>query len=522
MAQTPLSVHFFGAKDTIVTVPHGLTLISGSETRTVTTIEDEEETIVPDPMAWDLPYPNLALHKPVTVSSFENAGCVAANLTDGKTDTRWGSTHHDGEWAMVDLGEVCFIDHLILRWETAFASEYELALSSDGTTWHSAIYASAGGVERISLPFREGMGGGPTRARYIRLTGLQRATQYGTSLYELEAYGRPLTGDPEAIFVVALSASDTVLQQGQTTILTTTAYNFNGAIISTSSEQKTYPDYGLFTETRTFGTCSASLTIVVMESERADSAVVYPSEVTLPLGDSQRFTICPINQFGIATDTCFEEFRATKIGDTTLLFDCHAQEVSAIVHVLPFEEVNLALHKPATASGAEGDGTAAPKAVDGKMDTRWSSRFQNNEWIAVNLENCYLLTQVRLIWENAYATSFDIQVSSDGENYTTVKSISGAKGGTQTHDIRIHNEPVEAQFVRIFCKTRNTGYGASLWELEVYGKGLCDPIITDIENINPKFEIINHKFIHHGQIYISRNDAVYTIDGRQCVLPQEH
>ena len=88
VAQTPLSVHFFGAKDTTVTVPHGLTLISGAETRTVTTIEDEEETIVPDPMAWDLPYPNLALHKPVTVSSFENAGCVAANLTDGKTNTR--------------------------------------------------------------------------------------------------------------------------------------------------------------------------------------------------------------------------------------------------------------------------------------------------------------------------------------------------------------------------------------------------------------------------------------------------
>lgn len=521
VAQTPLSVHFFGAKDTTVTVPQGLTLVSGGETRTVTTIEDEEETIVPDPMAWDLPYPNLALHKPVTVSSFENAGCVAANLTDGKTDTRWGSQHHDGEWAMVDLGEVCFIDHLILRWETAFASEYELALSSDGSTWHSAIYASAGGVERISLPFMEGQEVGPTRARYIRLTGLQRATQYGTSLYELEAYGRPLTGDPETVFAVALSASDTVLLQGQTTTLTTTAYNFNGAIISTSSEQKTYPDYGLFTETRTVGGCSASLTIIVMETEMAATAEVTPAEATLPIGTQQTFVVSILNQFGDVMDTCRSVYLATQVGDHELVFPCFERTGTAIVHVLPFEEVNLALHKPATASGAEGDGMAAPKAVDGKMDTRWSSRFQDNEWIAVDLENCYLLTQVRLIWENAYATSFDIQVSSDGENYTTVQSVTGAKGGTQTHDIRIHNEPVGAQFVRIFCKTRNTGYGASLWELEVYGEGLCEPIITAIENINPKFEIINHKFIHHGQIYISRNGAVYTIDGRLCVLPQE-
>jgi hypothetical protein len=241
----------------------------------------------------------------------------------------------------------------------------------------------------------------------------------------------------------------------------------------------------------------------------------------MPIGTQQTFVVSILNQFGDVMDTCRSVYLATQVGDHELVFPCFERTGTAIVHILPFEEVNLALHKPATASGAEGDGTAAPKAVDGKMDTRWSSRFQDNEWIAVDLENCYLLTQVRLIWENAYATSFDIQVSSDGENYTTVKSISGAKGGTQIHDIRINNEPVEAQFVRVFCKTRNTGYGASLWELEVYGEGLCDPIITAIENINPKFEIINHKFIHHGQIYISRNGAVYTIDGRLCVLPQE-
>ena len=515
VAQTPLSVHFFGAKDTTVTVPHGLTLISGSETRTITTIEDEEETIVPDPMAWDLPYPNLALHKSVTVSSFENAGCVAANLTDGKTDTRWGSTHHDGEWAMVDLGEVCFIDHLILRWETAFASEYELALSSDGTTWHSAIYASAGGVERISLPFREGQEVGPTRARYIRLTGLQRATQYGTSLYELEAYGRPLTGDPETVFAVALSASDTVLQQGQTTILTTTAYNFNGAIISTSSEQKTYPDYGLFTETRTFGSCSASLTIVVMESERADSVVVYPSEVTMPLGDSQRFTICPINQFGIATDTCFEEFRATKIGDTTLLFDCHAQEVSAIVHVLAYKDVNLALHKPVLCSGYENAGTTPEGAVDGDLKTRWGSRHQDDEWLEVDLEHCYIIDSVRIYWEAAYATAYEILVSDDAITYESVYSTTTGKGQNETIALSF----VNARFVRLVCHSRATGYGSSLYEIEIYGSGRCDQEET-LSTINS--QISNHKFIHHGQIYISRNGAVYTIDGRQCVLPQEH
>ena len=251
----------------------------------------------------------------------------------------------------------------------------------------------------------------------------------------------------------------------------------------------------------------------------AATAQVLPAEVTMPLGTEQEFVVSILNQFGEPMDTCRSVYRATQVGNYELIFPCFEMRDTALVHVLPFEEVNLALHKPATASGFEGDGTAAPKAVDGDMKTRWSSRFQDNEWIAVDLENCYLLTQVRLVWENAYATSFDIEISDDGENYTTVKSVTGAKGGTQIHDIRQNGEPVEAQFVRVFCKTRNTGYGSSLWEMEVYGEGLCEQEVSAIEN--HQLQTINYKFIKNGRIYISRNGAVYTIDGRQCVLPQE-
>ena len=520
VSSSPLSVHFFGAADTTVTVPQGLTLVSGSQQQTVTTIADENETVTPDPMAWSLPYPNLALHKPVTVSSEENAGCLAANLTDGQTNTRWGSAHRDDEWAQVDLGEQCYIDHIILRWETAFASEYELALSSDGTTWHSAIYASAGGVERISLPFREGMGVGPTRARYIRLTGLQRATAYGTSLYELEAYGRPLNCASSDVFAVALSAADTVLCQGQTTTLTTTAYNCAGEIVSSTSENLSFPDYGLFPVSRTVDGCSASLTLVVLETEQTDSVVVFPSELTLPLGDTCRFAVCPVNQFGFAVDTCFFDFRATRTGDTLLTFDCYALPATALVHVKPYSDVNLALGKPATASGAEGDGTSAPKAVDGDMETRWSSRFMDGEWIAVDLLDCYRLTTMVLYWENAFATSFDIELSDDGETYRLLQSLTNSKAGKQTIDLRENGEPVETRFVRLLCKTRNTGYGSSLLELELYGTARCNSgmpsaITHDQSPVN------TYKFIKNGEIYIFRNGAVYTVDGAHCMLPQD-
>ena len=231
----------------------------------------------------------------------------------------------------------------------------------------------------------------------------------------------------------------------------------------------------------------------------------------MPLGTEQTFVVSVLNQFGAAMDTCQHSFRATQVGDFELPFECHEMTDTALVHVLAFDEVNLALGKPATASGAEGDGTSAAKAVDGDLTTRWSSRFQDNEWITVDLEDCYRLTTVKLYWEAAYATSYDIQLSGDGENFTTVKSITEAEGGIQTVNIRQNGQPVEGRFVRILCKTRNTGYGSSLWELEVYGESQCDQQGTGIEN--HQSSIINRKYIKDGQLFISHDGIIYTVSG---------
>ena len=497
---TSLSVHFFGAVDTTVTVAHGLTLICGTQTQNVTTIEDEEETIVPDPLAWNLPYPNLALHKPVTVSSFENAGSIAVNLTDGDVTTRWGSVHQDNEYAIVDLQEVCYIDHVILRWETAFASEYELAFSDDQNTWRTATYASAGGVEKVKVV---------QRARYIRLTGLQRATQYGTSLYELEAYGRPLTGNADKVFVVELSATDKVLYQGESTTLTTTAYNYNGVVLSTNNENLTFPDYGQFTVTRSVEDCSASYTFVVLETEHIDSIVVYPAEVKIAIGDTQVFDVCPINQFGTPIDTCEEIFEANQLGDTTLTYECHNMEVTALAHVLSYADMNLALGKPVKASGTEDEPSKGARFVnDGDMETRWGSRFQDNEWIEVDLLNCYEIDSVRLFWEAAYATSFTIFISDDADTYRQIYITSAGKGGTQT--IRVIN--THGRYIRLVGNKRSGGYGISLWELEVYGSGKCNSLETTTEILVSEPHNA-YKFIQNGQLYIWHNGTIYTSTG---------
>ncbi|WP_173081822.1 discoidin domain-containing protein [Phytohabitans rumicis] len=125
---------------------------------------------------------------------------------------------------------------------------------------------------------------------------------------------------------------------------------------------------------------------------------------------------------------------------------------------------NLALHRPATASGSEGEPWPPAAAVDGKPDTRWSSAFTDGQWIAVDLGEVWTVTGVRLLWEHAYATQYRVEVSTDRRTWSTVYATSGGAGGT----VSIDAGPVAARYVRVNCTRRSGSYGYSLFEFEVH------------------------------------------------------
>ena len=150
----------------------------------------------------------------------------------------------------------------------------------------------------------------------------------------------------------------------------------------------------------------------------------------------------------------------------------------------------------------------AKYATDGKLDTRWGSRHQDGEWIEVDLQQCYLLDSVRLYWEAAYATSYEIRVSTDAITYEQVFSTTTGTGGNVSVPIS-----ASGRYVQVVCHARNTGYGVSLWEIEIYGSGRCEEP-EGIEQTSGIHSVTVHKFIHEGQLYIVRNGIVYTVDGR--------
>lgn len=70
---------------------------------------------------------------------------------------------------------------------------------------------------------------------------------------------------------------------------------------------------------------------------------------------------------------------------------------------------------------------------------------------------------VSLQWEAAAATAYQIQVSTDAANWTTIYSTAGGQGGTETLNVT-----GSGRYLRVYGTARTSGYGYSLWELTVH------------------------------------------------------
>ncbi|MEU6619061.1 discoidin domain-containing protein, partial [Streptomyces parvus] len=146
---------------------------------------------------------------------------------------------------------------------------------------------------------------------------------------------------------------------------------------------------------------------------------------------------------------------------TTLVATLLAAVQAAPAQAAP---VLLSQGSTVTASSQENGGTAAGNAVDGDGGTRWSSAFADPQWIRIDLGSPAALSRIELAWEAAHAKSYRIELSTDGDNWTTAYSTTTSAGGNETLTVS-----GDARYVRLTGTERATGYGYSLWEFKVFG-----------------------------------------------------
>jgi hypothetical protein len=124
----------------------------------------------------------LSQGRPVLASSIQGNPWAAANAVDGNLTTRWSSAFSDPQWLEVDLGAVYDIHSVVLYWENAYATAFQIQVSDNGSTW-ADLYPTISGYEgKQTLPV-SGSG------RYVRMYGTKRSTQYGYSLFEFQVFG---------------------------------------------------------------------------------------------------------------------------------------------------------------------------------------------------------------------------------------------------------------------------------------------------------------------------------------------
>lgn len=123
---------------------------------------------------------------------------------------------------------------------------------------------------------------------------------------------------------------------------------------------------------------------------------------------------------------------------------------------------NVAVGSAVTASSVAGD-NAPELAADGNMDTRWQANWGASQWLQLDMGKISKIGGIRIAWEPAYGKGYDVLVSVDGVNFTTVAQITDGDGAVD----EIFFDAADAQYLKLEFNTLGSQYGYSIYEVEV-------------------------------------------------------
>jgi endoglucanase Acf2 len=276
----------------------------------------------------------ISQNKAVYASSVTGAN-TPDQAVDGLLASRWESAYKDPQWLYVDLGANASISRVVINWEGAYATAYEIQVSDDEVHWSPVYNTTTNHSTTNDIPLA-------AQGRYVRLYGTARNTGYGYSVFEFSVYGSGGSVVPAPPVNVAL-----------------------GAQVVASSDESQQPN--------------------------------HPQDL-------------PPTQY--------------LAGNIT-----------------------------------DNDGT-----------TRWSSAYNDNEWIYVDLGHSTVIGGVGLDWQNAFGRAYDIEVSDDASNWTAVYRTLASAGGNELIPLY-----ASGRYVRMKGIARATQYGYSLFEFKVYPYREGDP-----------------------------------------------
>ena len=364
----------------------------------------------------------------------------AANVFDGDMNTRWSSDFADNQWITKDMGSVTSISAVSLHWENAFGKSYEIQVSNDRFNW-STVYQTTqgdGGLDVITFPSVE--------ARYVRMYGTERGTQYGFSLWEFEV--NPVYADP----IVNFSAANLEVNPGETTTLSwstshATSCEAGGAWSGSQNLSGVMTTDALLSDSFFILTCSNVVGVTASQTVLVSVALPDPQALVIQNANASDF------------DSARDRFPSN--------------------------------------------------AIDGDTNSKWTAIGTSN-WITLDLGATQLVSQTRMsIYVGGVADfRYSVAVSTDNMNWNEVFS-NGLLSLRPDWTVANFN-PTEARYVRVTLTTPVSNY-INLYDFEVHGHVIgelapIDPIdpppppapVLDTLSWNANTDAIDGYAVYHG------------------------
>ncbi|WP_405730033.1 beta-N-acetylglucosaminidase domain-containing protein [Streptomyces sp. NBC_01537] len=150
----------------------------------------------------------------------------------------------------------------------------------------------------------------------------------------------------------------------------------------------------------------------------------------------------------------------------TLTVDGRAVRQTVTVHAYPRTGgSDLARGAQAVSSADESADFPASSVTDGDAATRWSSPAQDGAWVQVQLERPAAIGRVDLVWQDAYASRYEVLTSADGVTWHTAATVADGAPGARTVHL---DAPADTRFLRVQGIDRGTKYGYSLYSVAAY------------------------------------------------------
>ena len=341
---------------------------------------------------------------------------TAANAIDNNEGSRWESAFEDPQWICVDLGARKVFNKVQLLHQTAYIKSFQIQVSDDGTNFIT--------IKNVSETLTDFDGdkklqnidlGGKFAARYLRIYGTERGTQWGYSLYELRV----------------MYATDPVL--------TTYTLSIPASFCTIGSD---YP-----------------LTLIAKDQLGNDFPVVTTYTVTPAAAGTVTAGVYTPAEQGTATITAEGGGKSSSV--------TVRNEVSA----------DLALNQPATAGHnnenayQSNNGNLGQRwGSNGATHYNGGANPDFGDWWYVDLGAKYDISEIAIKWETARPNDYDIRVSDDATSWTNIGVFDSYPSNTE-YEYYNSLSAVPGRYIGVWARNgfESLAYGISMWDFKVFG-----------------------------------------------------